>query len=409
MAVGYLGLFSLFFLGTLNFFRSTMNLPAMNRSPNFSLNPSLPPPSASEQARSAALREKIIAAMPRDGWSFADFMNMALYDPELGYYQNLQAIGKNGDFVTAPELTPFFAATIAAFAKGLSEKQGFPLQFYEFGAGTGALAKGILCYCQAQAIDCKYHILDVSAGLKQQQQLHLHAFQDKITWHVQWPSSMQGFVIANELLDALPVRAFARHSLEKALILERRVVVDTAGALTFQGIFQADMQEKVLALEAELGGTLTSPVAEWFLGEIAEWQPAWLQMLDQHWQQGALLLIDYGELATELYAPARALGTLRAHYRQVAHDDLFYYPGLQDLTAQVNFSQVQKQAEALAWQPYCYATQANFLLAHGIAKQVAAAWEALSVAEQYQTANALKKLTFPNAMGEKFKVLVALK
>lgn len=381
----------------------------MYRSPHFSPNPALPLPHASEQARSAALREKIIAAMPDNGWSFADFMNMALYDPELGYYQNLQAIGKYGDFVTAPELTPFFAATIAAFAKDLSEKQGFPLQFYEFGAGSGALAKGILHYFQTQAVDCKYHIVDVSAGLKHQQQRELADFQDKIIWHEQWPSNMQGFVIANELLDALPVRSFARHREQTELILERRVVVDAAGALTFQGIFQADIQEKVLRLEAELGCRLTSPVAEWFLGEIAEWQPAWLQMLSKHWQQGALLLIDYGELATELYAPARALGTLRAHYRQVAHDDVFYYPGLQDVTAQVNFSQVQQQAEALGWQPYFYDTQANFLLQQGITEQVTMAWSALSASEQYQAATALKKLTFPNEMGEKFKVLVALK
>jgi SAM-dependent MidA family methyltransferase len=367
------------------------------------------PPDAQAQQRSAALREKIIAAMPEDGLSFADFMNMALYDPEFGYYHNLQSIGEEGDFVTAPELTPFFAATLAAFAARLSVIHGWPLHFYEFGAGTGALAKGILDYCQAQHLDCSYHILDLSASLKQQQQFWLQPFRDQVTWYSQWPTAIQGFVIANELLDALPIRAFARHQTQNDFILERRVVRDAAGALTFQGIFKPELQEKVLALETDLGRRLTSPVADWFLGEISDWIPAWLQMLARHWQQGAVFIIDYGELAADLYAPARALGTLRAHYRQVAHDDLFYYPGLQDLTAQVNFSQVQQQAEVLGWQPYFYDTQANFLLKHGITEQVAAAWPTLSAIQQYQAATALKKLTFPNEMGEKFKVLVALK
>ena len=289
----------------------------------------LPPPSAEARRHSeqlaARIRDAIVGA---GGWiDFARYMEMALYAPGLGYYAAGSAkLGAPGDFVTAPEISPLFGATLAAqIAEVLDQTGGDVL---ELGAGTGRLAADVLAALEARdRLPASYRILEVSADLRQRQQRYLQAqvpeLLDRIEWLDALPLRMTGVVLANEVLDALPVHLLSWCDEQ---ILERGVIAVGEGfGWEDRAIGPGPLREAASAL----------PVQPPYASELALAAPALVATLAGALDKGALLLIDYGFGRGEYFHPQRTGGTLMCHYRHRVHDDPFYLPGLQDITAQI--------------------------------------------------------------------------
>ncbi len=358
---------------------------------------SLPEPSSDALAASRALerliRETILAS---DGWiPFSRYMALALYAQGLGYYAGGSAkLGKDGDFTTAPEITSLFGATLALFATELFA--GRPLSILEFGAGTGKLADDFLTALAERGIAVhSYQIVELSSELRarQRQKLAGHA---QVRWLDAPPAAFSGLVIGNEVLDAMPVPLLVRCEgrwLERGVGLEgeRFAFVD---------------RDCPQALAEQIPAAAELPDA--YLTEVHPQQSAFVRMLGDMLAAGdggAALLIDYGFPAHEYYLPQRAQGTLMCHYRHHAHGDPFYLPGLQDITAHVDFTDVARAGLASGLEVGAYMGQAAFLLAAGLPALLqresvddAAVWLPLS--------NAVQKLTSPAEMGELFKVLL---
>ena len=360
---------------------------------------SLPTPSQDQSATSAQLTSVLAAEIDANaGWiSFARYMELALYAPGLGYYSaGSKKIGAGGDFVTAPEISPLFARTLARqVAQVLRETGGDVL---ELGAGTGRLAAQLLLELQRlDVLPARYRILEVSAHLRVVQQetlaaaLPAHLLQ-RVEWLDTLPEHMTGCMLGNEVLDALPVHLVARH----ADVGYERGVGWQAGQFVWRDI--------------PLGpGPLQDAVARWslpagYLTECCLAAPALVASLAASLKQGALLLIDYGFPRHEYYHPQRTTGTLMCHYRQQAHDDPFVYPGLQDITAHVDFTAVAEGGVANGLDFHGYATQAQFLINCGITELLSEVSPA-DVANYLPLVTQAQKLLSPSEMGELFKVI----
>lgn len=375
----------------------------------------LPSPSFEAQAHSAQLTDKINQAIQAEtGWiSFAQFMNMALYAPEFGYYAGgLDKFGEGGDFVTAPEISALFGQTLAnQITEIFAETQHNVL---ELGAGSGKLAQDILLRLAELALYPNYFILEVSSHLRAVQQENLKkSLPDEIYARVVWldtlPENFSGVIVANEVLDALPV-----HIVRQAEdhIFERGIA-EKNGALVWQEKSLAKMNPAGAFIEAS---NLTIAERQLFadvkqqnlpIGMVTEFCPAatgLMQSLSQCLQQGAILLIDYGFSAREYYHPQRSQGTLMCHYRHYAHDDPLTLIGLQDITAHVNFTQIAEAGVASGLTFAGFASQAQFLLNCGILELM----QKISpdnVREYAPMAAAVQKLLSPAEMGELFKVI----
>src|SRR5688500_2275202 len=305
-------------------------------------------------------------------------MELVLYEPGIGYYAGgARKFGAAGDFVTAPELGQRFGRTLARQLREL------PYPVLEFGAGSGALAEALL----AQA-ELDYTILETSADLRGRQQARLGG---RVRWLEQLPERMRGVVIANEVLDAIPVHAVAWRD---GGIMERGVAL---------------LEGRLRWSERPAGGELLQqaqriavPVP--YESEIGLVARAWMRALAERLDEGVILIIDYGFPRGEYYHPQRAAGTLMCHYRHQAHGDPFAHPGEQDVTAHVDFSALAEAAAESGLEVLGYATQAQFLVNCGIT-QVLGEANVENALHYAPLAAQAQKLLSPAEMGELFKVL----
>lgn len=352
----------------------------------------LPTPDADAAAHSAQLvalvRERIVAA--RGFLPFDQYMQLALYAPGLGYYAaGARKFGAAGDFVTAPELSPWFGRALAVQVAQVLREAGPTV--LEFGAGSGALAAELLPALDAlDAAPERYLILETSPDLRERQRERLAAFGARVAWIDAPPAGFIGCAIANEVLDAMPVSVFERRA---GATLERGVSLTGEDALIVAARpANAALAADVAALESESG-----PWPADYVSEIGYPARAWMRSVADWLARGVLLVIDYGFPARELYHPQRHRGTLMAHYRHHAVDDPLLWPGLADLTTHVDFSAMAEAAHGAGLDVLGYATQARFLLDCGLP----ALLEQANAAERV----AAHRLISEAEMGELFKVL----
>jgi SAM-dependent MidA family methyltransferase len=345
----------------------------------------------------AEIRREIDGA---GGWlDFARYMELALYAPGLGYYSaGSTKLGAAGDFVTAPELSRAFARVLAlTLDEELAALKSCDV--LELGAGSGALAANLLDTFAQLGREVRYRILEPSAELRQRQQRALERFAGRVAWLDGLPETpFSGVVVANEVLDALPVVRFQIESGEpKAL----GVVADREGLAWGPGRATQAVTAAVAAIET----ALQRPLANGYRSELSLVLPAWLRALGASVERGSLLLVDYGLVRSDYYHEQRADGTLVCHYRHRAHGDPFVYPGLQDITAWVDFSACADAAAAAGFEVAGFTTQGQYLLSVLAALPPSFAVDLASPREQ----SALKTLILPGEMGERFKVLLLRK
>jgi SAM-dependent MidA family methyltransferase len=358
----------------------------------------LPAPSPDALAHSAKLNELIrqdIAA--QGGWiPFSRFMELALYAPGLGYYTaGSRKFGETGDFITAPELSALFGRTVAR--QLVEVMQISTPHILELGAGSGKLALDILGELEKlDALPESYSILEVSADLRERQQALLNERLPHLAARIHWldalPEKISGAVIGNEVLDALPVHLLYWSN---GRILERGV------GRKDEGFF---WQDRLPENEALLDAAKKIIVPDDYLSEVSMAARGLVASLCERLDKGVLLFIDYGFGAREYYHPQRTRGTLMCHYRHYVHDDPFYLPGLQDITAHVDFSAVAEAAIDHGAHLLGYVTQAHFLINNGLADLMREV--SPEDVRAYQPLSAqMQKLTSPAEMGELFKVI----
>lgn len=363
---------------------------------------SLPSPSFDALQHSqqliALIKSKMIA---QAGWlSFYDYMQLALYAPSLGYYAaGMQKFGAGGDFTTAPEMSPMFAKTCAQVAAPvLLETKADML---ELGAGTGQLAlHTLMTLAEKNALPQHYYILEVSNHLRQVQKETLLKLPESIVKRVQWleslPDVFEGFIIANEVLDAIPVHLIHRKNGD---IFERGVkVVDEE----LQWDDRPLTPETNPALYTE---AIALELPDHYTTEICLAAKGLMTSLGKMLQKGAILMIDYGFSAQTYYHPQRHEGTLMCHYQQYAHADPLINVGLQDITAHVNFTQVAQAAVDAGLEMTGFSNQATFLINAGILALMEQVNPA-NVTQYAPMASAVQKLLSPAEMGELFNVIM---
>ena len=363
----------------------------------------LPPPDAAASAHSArvveAVRARIDAA---GGWiAFADYMQLALYAPGLGYYvAGARKFGADGDFVTAPEITPLFAQALAVQVRAILEAtQGREL--VEFGAGSGALAADLLnALAAADALPTIYRILEVSPDLRERQRetIARRAAEHlaRVAWIVRLPPRIEGVALMNEVLDAIPPHVIVRRD---GAWFERGVTWRGALALDDRPLSEG-------ALHARAAQRF--PVEGDYASEINPAAEALAAAIGARIAGGALLVLDYGFPQAEYYTPQRREGTVMAHYRHRALADPLVWPGLADLTAHVDFTAIALAGESGGLTVAGYAPQAAFLVNCGILDRLRDVGEPTTLAYLREAA-AVQKLLSPAEMGELFKVLALMK
>lgn len=367
--------------------------------------PELPQPGPEALRESGALFERItreIAAA--GGWiSFSRYMDLALYStvaPGLGYYSGGSAkLGEAGDFVTAPELGSLFGRTLAHQVAGLLPEGG---DILEFGAGSGALAQAIAGELAVLGrLPANYLILEPSAGLAARQRDRLAAIgsETRFQWLSELPTGFRGVMLANEVVDAMPVHALAWTGRG---ILERGVVMEN-GALAWR-----DRPALGEVLRTALEIPVELPPSGRFESELNLAARAWMRSLAGALGEGAILIADYGFSSREYYHPQRSEGTLMCHYRHRAHGDPFFLPGLQDITAHVDFSALAHAGLEAGLALLGYANQAQFLINCGITELLAQS-DPSDVRRYAPRAAEAQKLLSPAEMGELFKVLALVK
>lgn len=358
-------------------------------------NPTLPLPSPAALELSLRLQALIRGEIQSGGdWiSFARYMELALYAPGLGYYSaGSHKLGAAGDFITAPELSPLFGRTLARQLAELLARD-IP-DIVELGAGSGALAAVLLAELAAlNRLPQRYWILEVSADLRQRQQAHIAAtvpqLADRVSWLDQLPDQMQAIVIGNEVLDALPVH---RVRINQGGVEEIGVIANDDHFAWGCRPASATLQQAVSALD----------LPDDYETEINLAAPALVSSLAQRLHRGVLLFIDYGFPVHEFFHPQRNRGTLMCHYRHQSHADPFLWPGLQDITAHVDFSAIAQAGAGL--DVLGYTGQAQFLINCGITELLAAV-PAADTARYAPLAAQAQQLLSPAEMGELFKII----
>ncbi len=337
--------------------------------------------------------------------SFADYMDLVLYAPGLGYYcAGMQKFGPAGDFVTAPGLGRVFARCLARVVGDVLDQLGGGVVL-EVGGGTGALAADLLEALRARP-PRQYLLLELSADLRERQRARLAAqvpgLLDRVQWLDRLPASpLTGVLIANEVLDALPVERF---TMQDGKPLQLGVCLRDGKFAWSAMEAPAALAAEVRAIEEDIGAALP----EGYSSEICLRQPAWLGALAGVLGRGLALFTDYGYSRREYYHPQRTAGTLACHYRHHWHADPFFLPGLQDITAWVDFSAAARAATAAGLGIAAYTTQAHFLLATGILQEMEtdlAQNQGQSPGQIQAKAAELRQLLMPGEMGERFKLL----
>ncbi|MDD5301300.1 MAG: SAM-dependent methyltransferase [Gallionella sp.] len=370
--------------------------------PLYELYPTMPTTLPTPSPEAAQHSAKLCDFMRRDiaghgGWiPFARYMELALYAPGLGYYTaGAHKFGAAGDFVTAPELSPLFGRTLARQAAEIMASSA--PYILELGAGSGKLAADMLGELERTGrLPDSYAILEVSADLRARQQTLLRERLPHLLERVHWldalPEKFSGAIIANEVLDALPVHLV--HWRDSALT-ERGVALNGNDFI---------WQERAIGDAALLHAAQQINVPDDYVSEICLAARGLVNSLASCLEQGVLLFIDYGFGAREFYHPQRSSGTLMCHYRHHAHDDPFFLPGLQDITAHVNFTDIAECGIDAGLELLGYTSQAFFLLNCGITELIKDT-SPENLRDYLPLSAQLQKLTSPAEMGELFKVI----
>jgi SAM-dependent MidA family methyltransferase len=334
--------------------------------------------------------------------SFGSFMHEALYATELGYYAaGSIKFGSDGDFVTAPEVSPVFGRVLARqCSEVLAEIDG--AQVLEIGAGSGRLAVDMLKALEAlNALPGAYNILDVSADLKGRQEQLLNSEVPHLADRVQWlsglPSKFEGVIIANEVLDALPVERFRRSDTD----VYQCCVASDGGRLVWT---ERVASEALIIAVHDIEDDINASLADGYTSEVSLAAKAWVADVAGCLERGVVFLFDYGVSRREYYAADRFEGWLRCHFRHHAHNNPLLYPGIQDLTAWVDFSAIAGSAVVSGLDICGYQSQAQFLMGGGLEIEMQG-FEALPAIKQIQLSGQIKTLTLPGEMGENFKCM----
>ena len=370
--------------------------------------PSLPEPDSASAAHSDLVANHIRTQIEAAGGSigFGEYMQHALYAPGLGYYAAGAAkFGEAGDFITAPEVSSVFGGVVARqCAEVLAQIPDG--EVLEYGAGSGKLAVDVLVALERLgSLPTAYRILEVSADLRERQEALLQQqvpeLMSRVTWLDAPPTKARGVILANEVLDALPVERFVRRD---GAILQQRVAAAGREFAWVDAPAPAKLVAAVEAIEEELG----APFPEAYVSEVCLAAPSWIEGLADVLQTGTAFLFDYGVSRREYYALERSSGWLRCHFRHHAHNDPLVLAGIQDLTAWVDFTAVAEAAVAAGFEIAGYSAQAQFLMAGGLAQELKNL-ATLPLQEQLALSRQVKTLTLPGEMGEHFKCMALQK
>jgi SAM-dependent MidA family methyltransferase len=351
------------------------------------------------------IRDRITDA---GGWiDFSEFMELALYAPGMGYYSaGAQKFGAAGDFITAPELSSLYSECIAQQIADVLRQCENP-EILEIGAGTGAMAADILRTLEARgSLPDRYLILEVSAELRQRQRQTLQARVPNQISRIEWLDALpargvEGVILGNEVLDALPVSRFRVVESGPATVAVECLGVGLGEEkfVSAPGLATDLIRERVQAIEQDLG----QPFPAGYTSEICPSLPAFIHSLGDTLTRGMILLVDYGLPRREFFHADRTGGTLMCHYRHHVHTDPFMYPGLQDITAWVDFTTVAEAATACGFDVAGFTTQAHFLVAAGITENFESGDGDVKV--RLQRSAELQTLLMPGQMGENFKFI----
>ncbi|MFW5450020.1 MAG: class I SAM-dependent methyltransferase, partial [Methylophagaceae bacterium] len=363
----------------------------------------LPSPDAAAQQQSDQLlthiKQKIVEAGGR--LTFADYMHLCLYAPGLGYYSaGSYKLGEHGDFTTAPEISSLFSRSLTQHIEDVFQQIKHN-NILEFGAGSGKMAADILHELAfKQCFPEHYYIIEASADLQQRQAVtiknHVPHLFDRVEWLVAIPEGFMGVVLANEVCDAMPVHRlhFENNKFHELYIENVNSTIQWCEGALSQPLL-ADRAIEIQSLTGIIDGYTT---------EVNLAADAWVASLADNLKCGAIFIIDYGYSQANYYHPQRTDGTLMCYFRHQGHDNPLILPGLQDITAHVNFTSLAQSALESGLDVEGFQSQADFLLAGGITELVSTdnntdEWAML------QQANEIKQLTLPSEMGESFKVL----
>jgi SAM-dependent MidA family methyltransferase len=374
------------------------------------MQPRLPDPGADERAHSDRLLQLLRTQIAAHGpMSFAQYMERCLYAPGLGYYSaGKTKFGEAGDFVTAPELGGLFARCVANAVQPVMAMLGAQADFLELGGGSGAFAEAaLLALAEASTPPRRYLILEPSADLRERQRERLAGalpadLNARVAWLDRPPEeAWRGVLFANEVVDALPTTRF---TLRAGEVYEEHVTLDGEGRLMrTDRPADALVAGAVRHLERDLG----RPFEDGYRSEVLPQLPYWVQAVAGSLEAGVMLFVDYGYVRREYYLPERREGTLMAHYRHHAHADPFHLPGLNDLTASVDFTALAEAGNSAGFGVAAYLPQAQFLLASGLQGAFEQAHaQAPDDFARHRLAQEVRRLTMPEQMGERFQAML---
>lgn len=368
---------------------------------------SLPELKDTDYKRAQAMERHLCQIIEQNkSWlSFHDCMQILLYEPQLGYYTGqTEQFGRGGDFVTAPQISSLFSKALASQCQDILQQ--FKHQnaaVLEIGAGSGEMAAQIMSYLAEQGcLPSQYAIFDISPNLRDQQYRYLQAtvpeLMDYFVWYEVWPTEWHGVVLANEVLDAMPVRLWQWQS---SALYEWGVTVNNDQLCWQKQPADNDLQQTVNTICQSPG------VQAWPDNYVSEVHPhinPWINSISQMLQQGVVLLFDYGYPRREYYRPERHAGTLKCFYQHISHEDPLTHLGCQDITAHIDFTSVVEAAAAHDMELEGFCTQADFLLSCGI-DQLTPKDYTMSDSPKVALAQQLKQLLMPDEMGEIIKVM----
>lgn len=356
----------------------------------------LPSPNPAAYARSQALTSIIASEIEQIGsMPFTRFMELALYHPELGYYRSAtMRFGKEGDFTTASEISPLYAHCFARQCAGLYEAIGTD-NVLELGAGSGKFAMNFLAHAPGH-----YYIYEPSASLRQQQHQLIAStrpdFIPRITWLSELPATFTGIIIANEVLDAIPFHCF---QIANGLPCERTVAWHNDFIWQNTAITSEHLLNEVTALQKQY------QLAEGYQSEINLLASECTIKLCKMLARGVILFADYGYGQFEYYHPARTQGSLSCFYQHQTHNQPLLYPGLQDITAHVDFTRIIATAAEHGGHLLGYTTQSAFLLANGLLQMAEQLETNMDEASAFNLHQEIKLLTMPMEMGDLVKIM----
>lgn len=366
----------------------------------------LPKPLDPDLAKASFLTNHLKAAITKSGAiSFSEFMQQALYHPNLGFYNDPQfELGSFGHFITAPLISPLFAKCLAKEISSILPQKVYTI--LEIGAGTGQLASDLIHeLTQQKCLPKAYLIHEISPSLSHKQKTLLQkkqaSFFDRFHWIDEIKNLENVIVIANEVLDAISFDCF---QIENDVIKERCVSFSN-NQFHFENKHPRSnaLMQDVKRLRKQF------KLPDGYQSESHLKRKKWMASLSRQIKSGIIFLIDYGYGAREYYHPERVQGTLACFYKHHYHVNPFLYPGLQDISAHVNFTDVIETAHENDWELLGFTTQAAFLLSLGLLEEANNLEQALSTPEQFQLHQAIKSLTFPTEMGETIKVMALAK